>query len=149
MQKTITCEFKFEQKAYNEDATANEIQAIKNQVFVHSEGVVFLKEIPEVSPFSINLVFDEIERLGQQMGRHGIVIDIRETRRPNTETRRVINTRFTKICERVEHVSFCTGQNILINTAVRFVMYQTNLDSFSIHKTVEASINAIKEKLNG
>ncbi len=145
----IKYKFEFEHRAYDEHATEEEIQAIKNQVFVYEKGIICLKEIPVVSTFSINLVFDELERLGKQIAKHGILIDITETQRPDAQTRRVINARFSKICESVQHVSFCTGKNLLINTAARFVMYQTNLDSYSIHKTIEASIEAIKEKVNG
>lgn len=141
-------DFLFEKRPYNEDATPEEITAIKNNVHIYSPQVIYLDELPVVSPFSINLVFDEIERLGNELGLHGLVVDIRNTERPDAKARRVINARFSKVCESIEHVSFCTGKNILINTAARFVMYQTNLNSFSIHKTVEASIRAIKDKLN-
>ena len=149
MEEDITYKFNFEKRAYNEDATEEEIQAIKNEVFIYDKEVIYYKEILVVSPFSINISFGEVERLGEQMGKHGLLIDIRQVKNPDARTRRAINSRFSKICESVEHVSFCTGKNILLNTAARFVMHQTNLNSFSIHKTVGASIEAIKKKLNG
>jgi len=149
MAEDITYKFDFEQKAYNEDATAEEIEAIKNNVFIYDKDIIYYKEMPIISPFSINVAFDEMERLSEQMVKHGILIDLRDSQKPNVPTRRVINARFSKICESVEHVAFCTGRNILINAAVRFVMYQTKLNSFSIHKTVEASVQVIKEKVNG
>lgn len=148
MKEDIKYKFKFEQRAYNENATPEEIQAIKDGVFAYDENVIYVKEIPIVSPFSINICFDEMERLGKEMIKHGILIDIRDTQKPDSKTRRVINGRFSKICESVEHVSFCTGKNVIINTAARFVLYQTNLDSYSIHKTAEAAFKAIKEKVN-
>lgn len=149
MEEIIEYKYKFEQRAYNEDSNEEEIQAIKNQVYALDDEIIFIKELPIVSIFSINLVFAEIEKLGQQMEEYGILIDIRETAKPDTQTRRAINTGFSKICESTEHVSFCTGQNIIVNTAARFVMYQTNLNSFSIHKTIKASVQAIKMKLHG
>ena len=149
MEDNIAYKFNFEQRAYNEDATEEEIQAIKNEVFIYDKEIVYYKEILVVSPFSINLSFDEVERLGEQMGKHGLLIDIRQVKNPDARTRRTINSRFSKICDSVEHVSFCTGKNVLLNTAARFVMYQTNLDSFSIHKTVAASVQVIKKKVNG
>jgi len=149
MAENKTYKFNFERRAYNEDATEEEVQAIKNEVFMYDKEIVYYKEILVVSPFSINISFDEVDRLGQQMGKHGLLIDVRYVKNPDARTRRAINSRFTKTCESVEHVSFCTGKNVLLNTAARFVMYQTNLNSFSIHKTVEASIQAIKKKLNG
>lgn len=140
--------YKFEQRTYKEDGTEEEIQAIKDRVFIYDEGIVYLKEAKTVNSFTINLVFDEMERLGRQTGKHGLLVDISNTQRPDAQTRRVINSRFSRVCESIEHVAFCTGKNIIINSVARFVMYQTNLDSYSIHKTVEAAVRAIKEKVN-
>ena len=82
------------------------------------------------------------------MNKHGLLIDITETKPPGSRARRAINKRFTDICESVEHVAFWSGKNILINTVVQFIMYQTNLESFSIHTTKEAAIKAIKTKVH-
>ena len=149
MVEDIKYKFNFEQRTYNEDATAEEIQAIKSNVFIYNKNTICYKEMPIISPFSIKVAFDEIERLSEQMTKHGLLIDLRDSQKPNAPTRRAINARFSKICENVEHVAFCTGRNILINAAVRFVMYQTDLNSFSIHKTVAASVQVIKKKVNG
>ncbi len=140
--------FLFEERKYSEDSTEEEIQAIKDNVFIYDPQIIYLDEIPVVSPFSINLVFDEITLLGETLGKHGLVIDIRGTRIPDAVTRRVINQRFGRVCETISHVAFCTGKNVIINTAARFVMYQTNLESFSINKTVEECFAAIKEVVN-
>lgn len=142
-----TQKFIFEKRAYNEAATAEEIQGIKDNVFQYTPQIIYLDEIPVVSPFSIQLVFEQIETLGKQMGEHGLIVDIRNTVRPDAITRRAINQEFTRLCENFEHVSFCTGKNFLINTAARFVMYQTNLASFSVNKTVEEAVAAIQKSL--
>ena len=139
--------FIFEKRAYNEDATEAEIQAMKDNVFQYSPQIIYLDEMPVVSPFSIQLVFEQIEILGKQMGEHGLLVDIRNTVRPDSITRRAINKEFTRLCENIAHVSFCTGKNFLINTAARFVMYQTNLDSFSVNKSVEEAVVAIQKSL--
>lgn len=139
--------FIFEKRAYHEDATKEEIQGIKDNVFLYAPQIIYLDEIPVVSPFSIQLVFAEIEALGKQIGAHGLLVDIRNTNRPDAITRRAINKEFARLCENIAHVSFCTGKNFLINTAARFVMYQTNLDSFSVNKTVEEAVAAIQKSL--
>ncbi len=140
--------FVFEARPYHEGSTPEEIQGIKDNVYIYDPQIIYLEEIPVVSPFSIGLVFDQVELLGQNLDRHGLIIDIRNSKRPDAITRRVINQRFTGVCEQLAHVSFCTGQNFLINTAARFVMYQTNLDSFTINKTVEEAIKSIKKVVN-
>lgn len=139
--------FQFKKKAYNEEATSEEVQAIKENVFIYDPQIIYLKQLPIVSPFSINLMFDRVELLGKKMEAHGLLIDIRNTERPNALARREINQRFSLLCKNLTHVAFCTGKNFLINTTVRFVMYQTNLESFSIKKTIESSIDAIKNEI--
>ncbi len=144
----IKSKFVFEKRPYLEDATPEEIQAIKNNVIIYDPQILYLDELPVVSPFSIGLVFDQVELLGQQLNRHGLIVDIRNTKRPDAITRRLINQRFTQVCEHLAHVSFCTGKNFLINTAAKFVMYQTNLDSYSINTTIEEAVASIKEVIN-
>jgi len=139
--------FILEKRAYNEDATAEEIQAIKNRIFLHSPEIIYYHELQIISPFSIKLAFEKVEELGAKMGAHGLLIDIRNTVRPDAITRRVINQEFTRLCENIAHVSFCSGKNFLINTAARFVMYQTNLDSFSVNKTIEEAVANIHKSL--
>jgi len=129
--------------------TAEELVAIKDSVFIYTEDVLYYKELPIISEFNIKILFDQVERLGSTFETpYGLVIDVTDSVPPSSRVRRAINKRFSNICESVEHVSFCSGKNILINTAIRFIMYQTHLDSFSIHKTQEAAIEAIHNRIH-
>lgn len=148
MPNRLVYNFDFETRPYHEDASEEEIKAIKDLVFVFSDNIIAFKEMKVISPFSANLVFDQMELLGKNFDHYGILIDLTTSQKPDSKSRRVINKRFKKICEDVEHVSFCTGKNFIINAAARFVMYQTNLGSYSIHKTIDGAVNAIKSKLN-
>lgn len=142
--------FPFEKRAYNENCTTEELEAIRHNVFKYNENVLYYKELPIISEFNIKILFDQVEQLGSTfVVPYGLVIDVTESEPPNSRVRRAINKRFSAICESVEHVSFCSGKNILINTAIRFIMYQTHLDSFSIHTTQQAAIEAINKKIHG
>jgi len=145
----IAEEFKFEKMAYGEDSLPHVIKAIESRVSILENGVILLNEIPIVSPFSINIVFSRMADYAESMEKCGYLIDITKTEIPNAETRRVINSEFQSTLSNVKHVSFVTGRNFIINTAARFVMYQTSLDSFSISKTRADGINEIKKVLNG
>ncbi|MEL6925602.1 MAG: hypothetical protein AAFO94_16275 [Bacteroidota bacterium] len=142
-----THNFPFESRQYHADATPAEIQAIKESVFIYDPKIVYVRELPVASSFSINLIFDQTLLLGEQLGDYGMLIDIRNTARPDAKTRRAINQRFYKICEEVSHVAFCTGKNTLINTAAKFVMFQTNLESFSVNRTPEEAAASIKKAI--
>jgi len=133
---------------YTEDASAEEIQAIKSRVSLLDENIILLNEIPKVSPFSIKLVFEEMTAFAKELTNCAYLIDISETAVPNAETRRYINAQFQASLANVKHVSFITGRNFIINTAAKFVMYQTNLKSFSIVKNKKEGIEKIKSILS-
>lgn len=132
---------------YNEDAPPEIIQAIKNRVFLIEDNIIVLDELQKVTPFSLNIVFTEMTELAKQLPKCAYLIDITDTTVPNAEARRFINAQFQATLSNVKHVTFVTGKNFLINTAAKFVMYQTNLKSFSIDKTREDGISKIKSVL--
>lgn len=144
-----TEEFIFEKISYREDSSLETVEAIRNRVSILEEGIILLNEIPIVSPFSINLVFDQMKIFAKTIERCAYLIDITKTEIPNAETRRVINAEFQSTLSNVKHVSFVTGKNFIINTAARFVMYQTNLNSFTIDKTREKGIESINKVHRG
>lgn len=137
-----------EDKKYDENATPEEIDAIESRVFMSGDKIIYFKEIKHITPFSVNIVFNKIDKLGESLGWHALIIDLRHANRPDSESRREINKRFSKACKNVKHVSYVIGSNILIRTAARFVMYQTKLDSYSIHKTMDGAFDAINNKFN-
>lgn len=136
--------FVFEKRPYLEDSTPEEIQAIKDIITIYDPQIIYYEELPCISPFTIGLAFDQVDLLGKELGLHGLIVDVRNTKRPDAKTRREINQRFGRLCENLSHVAFCTGKNFLVNTTIRFVMNQTNLESFSINKTKEEAIQSIK-----
>jgi len=141
-------ELKLEKKKYNEDASPEIIKLIKSRVTIVEDNIILLKEIPTASPFSVKIIFDEIEKLSSKFNTCGYLIDLNESNIPDSETRQHINERFKNAVSNVQHVSFVTGKNFIINTAARFVMYQTKLKSFSICKTLDEGVLKIKEAIN-
>ncbi len=139
----------FEKRPYSEDSTPEEIQALKDHVFIHDPHIIYYHEIWVTSPFSVTTMFNEVRDLGKKLDKYGLLFDVRKAAVPDSITRREINKQFVRATETVEHVAFCSGQNILINAAARFVMHNSNLDSFSIHKTIDAAEKAIKDKIDG
>lgn len=147
MPERLKYHFDFETRPYHEDSSEEEIEAIKNQVYIFDENIIACKELPLVSPFSVRIIFGRMEELAKK-DHYGLLIDLTTSKIPDSKTRRVINQGFKKICNEVDHVAFCTGKNILMNTVIRFTMNQTDLDSYSVHKSVDGCIKALKSKLN-
>ncbi len=138
-----------EARTYQEDSTPEEIAMLKERVYMYDENIIFYDEIPVVCPFNINLFFQKAEDLADELDQPGLIIDVSGVTHPNAETRKVINKRFKMICDKVSHVAFVTGKNVLMNTTIRFVMFGTDLKSFSVHKNSVEAVAKIKEKLNG
>lgn len=136
--------FVFEKRPYTETSTPEEIEAIKQSVWIEEAGFLWLKEIPIMTPFSINLMFDQIELLGQQFDNYVFLVDLRASDRPDALTRKTLYQRFNKITN-ISHTTFCTGKNFLINTVIRFVMFQTKVPSYTVCKTMEEALQSINK----
>lgn len=57
----------FQDVFYNEDASPEIIQAIKNRVFLIEDNIIVLDELQKVTPFSLNIVFTEMNELAKQL----------------------------------------------------------------------------------
>jgi len=141
-------EYSFQKIPYGPDSTPEIQEAIRSRVSLLEDKVILLDEIPVVSPFSIRLVFAEMTKLSEDFTKCAYLVDVSNTSIPDAETRGYINMEFKNTLHSVKHVAFVTGKNFIINTAARFVMFQTNLESFSINKTREEALVIIKKVLN-
>ncbi len=140
-------ELKIEKRAYHEDSTPEEIALLRARIFIREENIIFYDEIPIVCPFSINLLFQKTEELADELDQCGLIIDVSNTVHPDAATRKVINQRFERICDKVSHVAFITGKNILMNTVIRFVLFGTKLESFSVNNDIADAVANIKKNL--
>ncbi len=136
-----------EKRQYNEDSTPYEIEMIRDRTILYDEGIVRINEIPIVSPFSITLCFDKVEELVEPGERFALIVDLSDSTRPDAKGRQVLNERFYRISKRLIHCSYITGKNVIINTAIRFVMYGTGLDSFSVDSDEERAIKKLKNAI--
>lgn len=92
-----------------------------------------------------------MNRLKEELGyeTYFLVVDVRESSRPNAEARRMINSKFADFCNDILHASFISGRSTAFNTAIKFIMFNTNLNSFSFDKNLEDSFNSFRLKENG
>ncbi len=116
---------------YHSDCGEAIIEAIKRRVFVFEPGIIYIKEMPVSSPFSINLVCDQAVELAKQFDKWSLIVDLTEASRPDAKTRRTIFERFTVLSNDIQHISFYTN-GFMLNTIIRFVMYGLE-NSYSVH----------------
>lgn len=138
-----------EDRKYHENSTVEEICLIKDSVcFIEGEKkIIFFNELPQASPFTINLIFDEIEKMTEGLSHYGILIDLSNSKRPDAVTRRAIIHRFRRL-ETLTFCVICTGKNALINTALRFIMYGAIDSTYSVVKNKEEGVQKLKNALS-
>lgn len=144
-------ELKIEKRAYDEDSTPEEMVLLEKRISICEKNIILYDEIPVVCPFSINFFFQKAENLARDLNKEfdrcGLIIDVSGVTHPDARTRKVINQCFTRVCNTFSHVAFVTGKDVFINTTIRFVLFGTNLKSYSVNKSVEEAINNTKKSL--
>jgi len=137
----------FEEKVYDENSSKEEIEAIKNGIFVYEPGVIYYQDTPIQSPFSINIQINQAMELGKQFDKWGVIIDLRYSKRPDAKTRRALIQKFEEMASLTSHTSFYT-KGILLHTAIRFVMFGLDSKSYSVNTNFNSALKDVKESLN-
>ena len=121
--------------AYGPGATREESEAIADRVSIVGERILLIYELPVQTPFSVDLMFDRIERLARAWDRFSYVVDLTEAKRPDPETRTVLKARVLRLLPRVTHVAIAVGDNLLMRAMARLFAYGMGLPSVGIHST--------------
>jgi hypothetical protein len=121
--------------AYGPGATREESDAIADRVSIVGERILLIYELPVQSPFSVDVMFDRIERLARAWDRFAYVIDLTEAKRPDPETRAVLKARVLRLLPRVTHVAIAVGDNLLMRAMARLFAYGMGLSSVGTHAT--------------
>ncbi len=137
-------ENKFEQVSYAKNSPGEVIEDLKRNVFVVYKDVVCYKEVLNPSPFSVNILFDEFERIVRPFDTYAMLIDVSNAKRPDAKLRIAIGARMSRLPQGIFHCAYVTGKKPIINTAIRFLMFRSPLKNFSISSTIEVAIKKIE-----
>ena len=121
--------------AYGPGATREESEAIADRVSIIGERILLIYELPVQTPFSVDLMFDRIERFARAWDRFAYVVDLTEAKRPDPETRTVLKARVLRLLPRITHVAVAVGDNLLMRAMARLFAYGMGLPSVGIHAT--------------
>jgi len=121
--------------AYGPGATREESDAIADRVSIVGERILLIYELPVQSPFSVDVIFDRIERLARAWDRFAYVVDLTEAKRPDPETRAGLKARVLRLLPRITHVAIAVGDNLVMRAMARLFAYGMGLPSVSIHAT--------------
>jgi hypothetical protein len=134
--------FKFEIRPYGPGSTPEEVQAIKDCIYLFKPGVVMYRELPIQSIFQLDLFHEQLNEVGSKLPSYSLLIDLIEAKPPNAEIRSRLKTLFGSQ-KNMRTAAVYTGKNFMLNVAAKFVLSGIGLRSFTVHKTLEEALEAV------
>ena len=131
-------------RAYGPDSTPSEVAAIRERIYMVRDDVLMFRELTHPTAFTVDVTFDRIAEVTRSLERFSMLADVTEATRPTAEVRAHLRRRFARERMRLGHVAVFTGHNFLLNISAQFVLSGHNLPSFSVHKTMEQAMEAIR-----
>lgn len=123
----LVCNFLLENKAYHqENSTEEDVKAIKSRISILDQGIIQYVELPIMTDFSTNLLFDELERCIDEGDIKALFFDLTLVQVPTVKIRKLIIKRFEPIVKKVDIMSFATGKSSLVNIAIKFILNVSN-----------------------
>ena len=135
-----------EKRSYGPESTPEEIEAIRNRVFIHMDDIIVYREMPHPSAFSWDLIFAKLDELAGNFETFSLIIDLSEPKRPSAADRAYVSTSFRRLQERMRHVALFTGKNFLLNVAAKFVMSSMGLANSTICSTFDQALEAVRDE---
>lgn len=124
------------------DAQPFDDATLQKRVEIDDDGVAVFHQIPLPTAHSVNVMFDALQALTNDLDRFCLLIDLSEAGRPSAEVRSVLKQRFGALRGKLQHVAVYIEEHVVLRTAAKFVL-STMLDSVSIHASRDEAVAAI------
>src|SRR5262245_39902898 len=112
---------KFETRGYDHTSTPEQVEALRERVYLHSPGVVMYREVPVPTLFQLDVFQGKLTELTRSMDSYALLVDLTEAAPPTAEIRAHLRIAFSartniRIC------AVFTGRNFMLNVAAKFVL---------------------------
>lgn len=136
-----------EDKPYTkENSTPEEIQSIKDCIYIYEPGIIYWYETPCITEFSIAMMSEKVEEISKGLEKYAFLIDLTRAHRPNAEARMNLKKMFAS--PKLTFVVVFTEKNMLLNMAAKFVLSSTvGEKKFLVVKKKEEAIEAARKAL--
>jgi hypothetical protein len=136
--------FTFERRPYGPDSTPEEIQAIKDCIFVYQPGIIYWRELPVQSLFQYDLLDERLKEETTNLTSFDLLVDLVRAARPSPAIRERLRQLF-KSKEKLRRVAVFTGRNFMLNVAAKFVLGgSVGLRNFSVSRTLEEALEELR-----
>ncbi len=132
-----------EKRAYNSDSSNEEILMLRSRVRLLDPETIHFDEVPVMSNFEIEITCNEIAKHLKDGARY-LVINLTGVNPPDSPLREQLKTCYSKYVDLIDHVSFYTGKNAILNLIAKYMVRTVGYKKYTFHKTKEQALNAIK-----
>jgi hypothetical protein len=137
--------FKFDRRPYGPESTPQEVQAIKECIFLCDPEIIYWRELPVQSAFQLDLFEQRLNELSKHGSGYDLVIDLVEAGPPEPEIRERLKQLFAGQ-KKLRRVAVFTGKNFMLNVAAKFVLGGSiGLENFSVHQTFEQALREVHD----
>lgn len=135
---------KVEAKVYGSKCSLAERETLLARVKLEGNNIISYQEVPVLSEFQVNLMFDKVQTLADTLPALYMLVDLTEAKKPTAKIRKLLRERLSQL-KNLKHIAIFTGKNFLITIAVKFVFGMMDFVSLSAHSTKEDALLAIKK----
>ncbi|MES0490852.1 MAG: LytTR family DNA-binding domain-containing protein [Leptospirales bacterium] len=129
-----------------ENATAEDIEILRNSVFEFEPGIIYWYESAHQTPWSLNQKWQRRKEVGADIDSFVQIVDLSRAGRPDAEARK-----FLKQVAADPKVAFCfvfTEKNLLINAAAKFVFSSVmQPGAYMVSKKQSTAIDLARQRL--
>ncbi|MAT62047.1 MAG: hypothetical protein CMH41_10460 [Micrococcales bacterium] len=118
---------------------------IRSRVSVPYERIIFMDELPVVSPFTVTIMWDRIDEIAADWSHFVITANLVHTMRPDTKSRHELTKRIGSQRIKLRRLVAATGNNAVIRAAAWFVLGRNGIPVTVVTDNEEALQQAIKE----
>lgn len=132
-----------EARPYGPEISDSERDVLRAQVTLMDENIISWQEAPVTTPYQLEVYAEKLRELIKDLDGFYLLADLSNTIRPSPEVLDCLRSIMSGQ-KKLRHAAVFTGMNPLINVAAKFVLARIGFASFSIHKTRDQALDAIK-----
>ncbi len=134
-------------KAYDNQSTPEEIDALRERVYWLRPGVLMYREVPVPSPFQIEVFGERLEELTRNATEYSMVMDLSESAPPSRASRRAMREVFGEL-RQLKTVAVFTGRNFLITAVAKLILRSSGVTSLVTCKREDQALEALARAAN-
>lgn len=137
-----------EKREYGPDSSPEEIQMLRDRVYLLNPDTIFFNEAIVMSEFQTETMWERAEELMDKTKPVFLLVDLVDSKPPNARQRAKVKQCLNRFSSHIKHAALYTEKNKLINLVAKFVLGGAGFQEYSIHVKREEALNAIQEAKN-